>query len=304
MERILYLLIAVILLSSCAISSQQPRVQEADEQAKPADATPRVKSAPEIVIQGELLNEPPENPRFIIAKPAVTNSVEQSMTDSISRQLMRLGYVEAQSREDANVVVWYRYDSEQTGLRQVGEAGDVWGDQLETVAVTDPTTIAPVAFTVQIVSLKESHFPGKVIPIWQGEWSSSLPVMSLVEFASGTLVQVFEQYQSEETRNQIAAFRQARERKVKRAINAYMKMVMYRIQKHWQKPKNNVKGKTCKVKIVQSAVGEIKSHTLLACDKDRRFRRSIEKAIKASSPLPLPREHVFDRSELILIFQG
>ena len=58
------------------------------------------------------------------------------------------------------------------------------------------------------------------------------------------------------------------------------------------------------MKITQSLVGEIKSHQLLACDKDRRFRKSIEKAIKKSSPLPMPKQELFDRKELILIFQG
>ena len=79
---------------------------------------------------------------------------------------------------------------------------------------------------------------------------------------------------------------------------------MYRIQSNWRKPKYNVKGKRCKFKIIQTAVGEIESHKVLSCDKDKKFRRSIEKAIKKSSPLPLPKQDIFDRKELILIFQG
>ena len=300
MEKIFSLIIAAILLTSCAVSPKQTQVQDVDKPIIPE---------PEIVVQDELLNEPPEKPQFVIAQHSSGNVVDQTMTESIKQQLLRLGYVEAESREAANVVVWYRYDSKQTGERHVGQAKDVWGEQLEPVAVSDPatidiSTIEPVSFTVQIISLQESHFPDQVIPIWRGEWSSSVPGINFLEFSNAQLAQVFELYQSEHTQSQIAAFAQARERKVKRAMNTYMKMVMYRIQKNWQKPKIKLKGKTCKVKIVQSAVGEIQSHTLLTCDKNRRFRRSIEKAIKASSPLPLPSEHLFDRRELILIFQG
>jgi len=295
MDRIFSLVFAAILLISCAVQPEQARVQDVNKTADPQ---------PEIVLQDELLNEPPENPQFVIAQSPIVDSVEQVMTDSIKRQLLHLGYVEAQSRDEANVVVWYSYDSKQTGLRQVGQAADVWGEQLASVTVPEASTVMPVAFKVQIVSLQESKFPGQVIPIWQGEWSSTVPVMNLQEFSNKTLVQVFDQYQSEETRHELAAFRKARERKMNHAINTYMAMVMYRIQKHWQKPKINIKGKKCEVKIVQSMVGEIRSHQLLTCDKDRRFRRSIEKAIKDASPLPMPKEELFDRRELILIFQG
>jgi hypothetical protein len=304
MKRILYLLIAAILLTSCAVTSDQHGVQAVDQPEKSVSTTPQAKPEPNIVFQDELLNEPPENPRFVIAQSPISGAAEQMMLDAIKRQLLRLGYIEAQSRDDANVVVWYRYDSKQTGMRHIGQASDVWGDQLATAAVSDADTIKPVSFAVQIISLKESRFPAQVIPIWRGEWSGSLPDRRMMEFSRETLAQVFELYLSEQTQNQIAAFAQARERQVKAAVNTYMKMVMYRIQRNWQKPKHNVKGKKCEVKIVQSAVGEIKSHKLLTCDRDRRFRKSIEKAIKASSPLPLPQEHLFDRSELILIFQG
>jgi hypothetical protein len=324
MKRILYLLIAAIFLISCAVQPGQPAVQDVDYREKSAESTSQVKPEPKIVIQGELMNEPPENPRFAIAQPPAVDAVEQTIVESIKRQLFRLGYVEAKSRDDANVAVWYSYYSEQTGTRNVGQAADIWGEQLAPVAVSDPNaidkstiakstidistrelnTIVPVSFKVQIISLQESRFPGQVVTIWQGEWSSSLPGMNMVEFSNELLAQVFEQYQSEQTQNQIAAFRQARERKLEHAINTYMAMVMYRIQSNWRKPKYKVTGKTCKVKIVQSMVGEIRSHELLACDKDRRFRKSIEKAIKESSPLPMPKEELFDRRELILIFQG
>ena len=303
MERILCLVITAILLTSCAVRPEQPRVQD--------ETTPQVKPEAKIVIQDELLNEPPENPRFVIAQPLAVDAAEHTITKSIKRQLQHMGYVEAESRDDANVVIWYSYYSEQTGTRYVGQAADVWGEQL---VPTDPSsinkspigisTIMPVSFKVQIISLQESRFPGQVIRIWQGEWSSSLPGMNMVEFSNEYLAQVFEQYQSEQTQNQIDAFRQARERKLNAAVNTYMAMVMYRIQSNWKKPKYKVKGKKCKVKITQSAVGEIKSHKLLNCDKDRRFRKSIEKAIKESSPLPLPKQDLFDRKELILIFQG
>jgi hypothetical protein len=304
MERILYLMIAAILLVSCAVPPEQSRVQDIDKQVKSAEATPQVKPEPKIVIQDEILDAPPENPRFVIAQPPAIDAAEQMITESIKGQLLRLGYVEAASRDDANVVVWFSYYSEQTGTRYVGQAMDVWGEQPATVAVPDFSTVMPISFKVQIVSLQESRFPGQVITVWQGKWSSSLPGMNMLEFSNEYLAQVFEQYQSEQSQSQIEAFRQERQRELEHAVNIYMKMVMYRIQRNWQKPKINVKGKKCEVKIVQSMVGEIRSHELLACDKDRRFRKSIEKAIKKSSPLPMPKEELFDRRELILIFQG
>jgi len=279
-------------------------VQDIDKSKKSAEATPQVRLEPKIVIQDEILDAPPDNPRFVITRSPAIDAAEQTIAESIKAQLLRLGYVEASSRDDANVVVWFNYYSEQTGTRYIGQATDVWGEQLLPVVVSDFSTVMPISFKVQIISLQESRFPGQVITVWQGEWSSSLPGMNMLEFSNEYLAQVFEQYQSEQSQSQIEAFRQARQRELEHAINIYMKMVMYRIQRNWQKPKSNVKGKKCEVKIVQSMVGEIRSHELLACDKDRRFRKSIEKAIKESSPLPMPKEELFDRRELILIFQG
>ena len=145
MKRILSLAIAAILLTSCAVAPKQADKQNVDQPSK---------SEPRIVLQNELLNEPPENPRFVIAQPSVVNVAEQALTESIRQQLLRLGYVEAQSRDDANVVVWYSYDSKQTGMRQVGQGRDAWGEQLAPVAVSDPVAIIPLAFKVQIISLK------------------------------------------------------------------------------------------------------------------------------------------------------
>ena len=161
MKRIYYLIIAAILLTNCAVLSElpteQPSVQGVNNLEKSAETTPQVKPEPKIVIQDELLNGPPENPRFVIAQPTVVDAAEQVITRSIKRQLLRLGYVEAASRDDANVVIWYSYYSEQTGTRYVGQATDIWGEQLEPVPVNDLSTILLVSFKVQIISLLESR---------------------------------------------------------------------------------------------------------------------------------------------------
>jgi len=302
MRRILNIVIAVIWLASCAVGPARSPMQAIDNSEK---------YKPNIVLQDDLLNEPPENPRFIIAQSPTAGAVEQAIEQAIKQQLQHLGYAEAASRDNANVVVWYSYESKQTGMRVVGRATDPWGERLMPLAVTDESRtdlgrIKPMLFSVEFISLQESNFPDLVMRIWQGEWSSSLSETNMAEFTNATLPQVFAQYQSERTQNQIAAFRQARERELQRAIKTYTKLVMYRIQSNWKKPKHHVKGKQCKVKIIQSLVGEIKAHKLLTCDRDRRFRKSIVQAIKASSPLPMPREkeELFDRRELILIFQG
>ena len=297
MKRFLCVIITAIFVTGCAIGPVSAPNRATDNP---------VYSKPTVVLQDELLNEPPQQPRFIIAQPPISGGVELTITQVIRQQLLDLGYEAAQTRQDANVVVWYRYTSKPIGQRQVGDANDVWGEQLAPIAVTDPRVVRPTFFHVEIISLQESQFPDLVMKVWKGEWNSSVPQMNMLEFAANTLPQVFAQYQSEHTRSQIAAFAQARERKMQQAINTYMKLVMYRIQSNWKKPKYNVKGKTCKVRIVQSLVGDIKSHKLLTCDKDRRFRKSIVKAIKASSPLPMPqeKEELFDRREIILIFQG
>jgi len=307
MTRILYFIISAILFTGCTVAPVSEPLQTTDKSAK---------TAPHFVLQDELLNEPPENPRYVIAQPPLANAVDQAIAQSMTQQLQQLGYAQAQSRQDANVLVWYRYQQAQGGEHVVGEATDPWAEHLTpatntgvptaTINRSDISSVKPISFTVEFISLTESSFPDLVMKVWHGEWSSSAPSLNIPEFTATTLPQLFAQYQSERTQNQIAAFAQARERKMQQAINTYMKLVMYRIQSNWKKPKHNVKGKQCKVKIVQSLVGEIKSHKLLSCDKDRRFRKSIDKAIKASSPLPMPREkeELFDRREIILIFQG
>ena len=252
-------------------------------------------------VESAFLNIPPETSDFYVAG---SDNIHPRVMEAIKKEMLNLGFSESASREQAKVVVWYEYSTKQQITRFIGSASDIWGERAVQHLASGVEQEIPGRFSLQIVSLDESSFPDKTVVIWKAEWYSPESERNLADFATQKLSLVFENYGSEDAKFQLEQLKQNRDRARREELQKYMNTVMYRIQSNWRKPKYNVTGKKCEIKIEQSAVGEIKSHKILNCDRDSGFRRSIEKAIKKSSPLPLPRRDDFDRSELILIFKG
>ncbi len=74
---------------------------------------------------------------------------------------------------------------------------------------------------------------------------------------------------------------------------------IYRI---WSPPASARFGSECEVIVRQVPGGEVVGVTILSCDGDEALRRSIEAAVKSSSPLPPPPDpSVFDRNLRLIL---
>ncbi|MBT8066560.1 MAG: cell envelope integrity protein TolA [Gammaproteobacteria bacterium] len=78
---------------------------------------------------------------------------------------------------------------------------------------------------------------------------------------------------------------------------AYKFAVSQRIRRNWAVPASAGPETRCTVRVVQLPGGDVVGVNITSCDGDEAVRRSVEAAIKRSSPLPLPSNpDLFDRN--------
>ena len=76
----------------------------------------------------------------------------------------------------------------------------------------------------------------------------------------------------------------------------YVKLIERKVKRNWLRPVTLSKEMTCEVIVIQNSLGEVMSVGLQKCTNHLAFQRSIERAVRKASPLPLPSNpEVFDR---------
>lgn len=95
---------------------------------------------------------------------------------------------------------------------------------------------------------------------------------------------------AEEAKRLAEEERQLKMRKRQRALwtRQYVGLLRDSIERQWKKPPSSVKGGDCVLKVRQSATGEVLDLSIVSCDGDRLFMRSVEEAVWKASPLPPP----------------
>jgi colicin import membrane protein len=82
----------------------------------------------------------------------------------------------------------------------------------------------------------------------------------------------------------------------------YALSIRNHIYRNWSPPASARFGSECEVIVRQVPGGEVVGVTILSCDGDEALRRSIEAAVKSSSPLPPPPDpSVFDRNLRLIL---
>ncbi len=102
---------------------------------------------------------------------------------------------------------------------------------------------------------------------------------------------------AEEAKRLAEEGRQLKMRKRQRALwtRQYVGLLRDSIERHWKKPPSSVKGGDCVLKVRQDQNGEVLDLSIVSCDGDRLFMRSVEEAVWKASPLPAaPSPDVFD----------
>lgn len=79
-------------------------------------------------------------------------------------------------------------------------------------------------------------------------------------------------------------------------MNRYKTLIQQRVQRKWQQPASAIAGVECQVSVQQLPSGEVIEARVTRCNGDEIVRRSVENAVYAASPLPLPEDRrLFDR---------
>ena len=80
----------------------------------------------------------------------------------------------------------------------------------------------------------------------------------------------------------------------------YMTMIRQKIVRNWNAPASAGKELECSVRVQQIPGGDVTGVTILSCNGDDAVKRSVEAAVRNSSPLPEPSDpSLFDRNILL-----
>ncbi|HEX22522.1 MAG TPA: cell envelope integrity protein TolA [Chromatiales bacterium] len=83
----------------------------------------------------------------------------------------------------------------------------------------------------------------------------------------------------------------------------YIAAIAGKVERHWLKPPSARAGLSCKVRVKQIPGGEVIDVQVTQCTGDNTFRRSVETAVKKSSPLPMPKDPRLFEREIIFNFK-
>jgi colicin import membrane protein len=86
-------------------------------------------------------------------------------------------------------------------------------------------------------------------------------------------------------------------------LDRYRALIQQHIYRYWNRPASARAGIECEINITQGARGEVLSAKLGSCNGDTVVRQSIENAVLAASPLPLPEDARAFQRNLILQFK-
>lgn len=86
-------------------------------------------------------------------------------------------------------------------------------------------------------------------------------------------------------------------------VSRYKALIQQRVQRKWLQPATAVAGVECEVSVQQLPNGDVVKAEVRRCNADEAVRRSVENAVYAASPLPLPDDRrLFDR-HLVFTFR-
>ena len=76
----------------------------------------------------------------------------------------------------------------------------------------------------------------------------------------------------------------------------YIMLIAQRVENNWLRPATTSEEQSCEVIVTQTMMGDVIDVQLQSCTSDKAFQRSVERAVRKASPLPLPPDpELFDR---------
>lgn len=100
----------------------------------------------------------------------------------------------------------------------------------------------------------------------------------------------------EERREAEAKAQAARAARLQTMRQQYIMLITQKVENNWLRPANTSKDQSCEIIVTQTMMGDVIDVMLQACSSDNAFQRSVERAVRKASPLPLPPDpELFDR---------
>jgi len=100
----------------------------------------------------------------------------------------------------------------------------------------------------------------------------------------------------EERREEEARVQAARAARLQTQLQQYIMQIDRAVENNWLRPATTSKEQSCEVIVTQTMSGDVIDVQLLSCTSDNAFQRSVERAVRKASPLPLPPDpELFDR---------
>jgi len=76
----------------------------------------------------------------------------------------------------------------------------------------------------------------------------------------------------------------------------YIMLIAQKVENNWLRPVSTSDEQSCEIIVTQTMMGDVIDVMLQACTNDNAFQRSVERAVRKASPLPLPPDpELFDR---------
>ena len=86
-------------------------------------------------------------------------------------------------------------------------------------------------------------------------------------------------------------------------MDRYIALIQQKVQRNWVPPASAQMGLECEVAVVQLPNGDVVDARTVRCNGDAAVQRSIEAAVRRSSPLPLPDNRALFERNLRFIFK-
>jgi colicin import membrane protein len=103
---------------------------------------------------------------------------------------------------------------------------------------------------------------------------------------------LFEEERREEEARRLAE----RTTRLQTQRSQYVMSIANKVENNWLRPATNIDGQSCDVIVTQTMAGDVIDVRLQDCTSDNAFQRSVERAVRKASPLPLPPDpELFDR---------
>ena len=86
-------------------------------------------------------------------------------------------------------------------------------------------------------------------------------------------------------------------------LSRYIALIQQKVERNWVPPPGAKSGINCEVAVSQLPNGDVVDARTVSCNGDAAVQRSIENAVRRSSPLPLPDNRALFERNLRFVFK-